>query len=749
MKKLSLDRTQLKILAIIAMVVDHTAWGFVDFLTPLGQGMHIFGRLTLPIMCYFVAEGYRHTKSLQQYIMRMASFAVLSMVPFYVFFHEEYYFRQNIIFDLLLALLALSAMEYEKWSKPLRYTVVGLIVVVSLLIGGWVVMPIVYVLIFYYSPNLKDAAKQFVIATVIMEVALIFLIEMNHIYHYSIYDWSVKERLYLVFFVIALIPLHFYNGKKGSSKVSNYFFYFFYPAHFIVLAYIKYLMHHFSWQNVYIHAHVVSLAIGVVLMFYVLFQKPSRAQVSVTFFLALGVMYVYGFLMEITTHEVAGVYTATKLQYFALALVLMAITYCNQELCHVKIPVVLYCAEAVVSIVTIYYLFTFEQNGMFYSDISVNMNAGPFPRMEIEGYGPAFYGFLLYTFIICAINIGIGMHSAIHGTETQKKRLRLLLYAVIAMWGAYIVKPLNLTNGYEIPALFIPFTAYFLTRALVKYNYLDSVMVDFTSALSRGQTGVLVIDRNHKVLYHNESMHKLFGEFHKYDDAFRLPGLEKAFQEKISTMELRGRTYEMKVEPVLEQGHHTGDIIWVYDMTQRLQDYDRAVETSTHDDLTGLYNRRWMEGKIQEVMNQSIDGAFFMVDLDRFKLVNDTYGHQVGDMALIVLAKILRNSKPKTSDTMIYPARLGGDEFCLFYQGETNWDVLADFSKKLIEDYDQELERNGYAGITSLSLGITRLDALARGKGVQDFATLYSHADQALYQAKEAGRRTYRFYESR
>ncbi|MBQ2317877.1 MAG: hypothetical protein II182_06510, partial [Lachnospiraceae bacterium] len=90
MGKLELNRTQLKLLAVVAMVVDHTAWGFVDFMSPLGQAMHIFGRLTLPIMCFFIAEGYRHTSDLRRYIERMASFAVISVVPFYVFFHEEY-----------------------------------------------------------------------------------------------------------------------------------------------------------------------------------------------------------------------------------------------------------------------------------------------------------------------------------------------------------------------------------------------------------------------------------------------------------------------------------------------------------------------------------------------------------------------------------------------------------------------------------------------------------------------------------
>ena len=78
----TLDRTQLKLIAICAMVIDHVAWGFVEFWSPLGQVMHVIGRFTIPIMCFFVAEGYRKTSSVSGYLKTMACFAVVSMIPF-------------------------------------------------------------------------------------------------------------------------------------------------------------------------------------------------------------------------------------------------------------------------------------------------------------------------------------------------------------------------------------------------------------------------------------------------------------------------------------------------------------------------------------------------------------------------------------------------------------------------------------------------------------------------------------------
>ena len=56
-----LSRNQLKLIAITAMVCDHLAWGFLDFMSPLAQILHVIGRFTLPIMCFFIAEGFRRT----------------------------------------------------------------------------------------------------------------------------------------------------------------------------------------------------------------------------------------------------------------------------------------------------------------------------------------------------------------------------------------------------------------------------------------------------------------------------------------------------------------------------------------------------------------------------------------------------------------------------------------------------------------------------------------------------------------
>lgn len=748
MREKGLDRTQLKLLAIVAMVVDHTAWGFVDFMSPLGQAMHLFGRFTLPIMCFFIAEGFRHTADLKRYIYRMMTFALIAIIPFYQFFREEYGYRQNIIFDLTLALLTLTICEHRSWARPVRALLVTLMFLISMSIGGWVIMPILYVLIFYYGKGFRQKAVLFIGATCLMQAILLSTLALNARYHFAPVDWTVPERLYLFGFVFALIPLYFYNGKKGSGFGGRYFFYFFYPCHFMALATIKYVLSGGSPQQIYIVAHIFALLIGLAMLVFVIRQPSSRAQMAVTFLITVCNMYIFGFLMEITSHEVAGVYTATKLQYFAEAFVLIAMTLCMQELCHTRVPSPIYAAEVVVSTFVMYCMFTWEQNHLMYTGITINTTDGPFPHMQIEGYGPAFYIFLGLFLAVSLLCVGIGIRSARKSDRIQRMRLRFLLCAMISMWLPSVVKALGLTGGYEIPALFIPIAAFFLTMAFVKYNYLDSVNLGFSNAVNQGREGILIIDRNHRILYFNEWVSGIFGRLEQYGDAWKLPEVRDAFLGNHETLNRDGHTYELRVEPLIEQGHETGEILWVFDLTEHYRYLDKMKEQAARDSLTGIHNRAWFENEMRSLLAEQVPGGFFMADLDHFKKVNDGYGHQVGDAVLIAFAEAVRDVREAKPEIKLISGRIGGDEFCLYYEYETDRRALGDFAESLIESFDQALARGGHKGLTALSLGITVVHPEELPVSVwTSYTRIHEQADQALYAAKNAGRKTWRFYE--
>lgn len=155
------------------------------------------------------------------------------------------------------------------------------------------------------------------------------------------------------------------------------------------------------------------------------------------------------------------------------------------------------------------------------------------------------------------------------------------------------------------------------------------------------------------------------------------------------------------------------------------------------DSLTGLYNKHASETKIAEKLGQLSpgQGAFFMLDLDYFKAINDTYGHQEGDRIIQGAALCIQDLLDKDD----LAGRLGGDEFCVFFHDAYTQESLAPKADLLCHKIRQLLP-GGSVG-TSCSIGAV----LCRQPNLT-FETIYRQADQALYLQKRKGRNGFTFY---
>lgn len=165
----------------------------------------------------------------------------------------------------------------------------------------------------------------------------------------------------------------------------------------------------------------------------------------------------------------------------------------------------------------------------------------------------------------------------------------------------------------------------------------------------------------------------------------------------------------------------------------------RLMRKSETDPATGLFNRRALERRMSARLEEAGCHVFLILDLDRFKLINDTYGHLEGDRVLCQCAVILKEIF--RSEALV--ARLGGDEFCIYCKcpdGDTkNIQVRAEKICRQISNTIRE--RSAQTGC-SCSIGIT----MCKG-GEKDFYQMYREADSALYAQKKRGRDGYCFYE--
>lgn len=177
------------------------------------------------------------------------------------------------------------------------------------------------------------------------------------------------------------------------------------------------------------------------------------------------------------------------------------------------------------------------------------------------------------------------------------------------------------------------------------------------------------------------------------------------------------------------------------DVTERLQAEARIAYLAHHDALTTLPNRLLFREKIEEAVARSRRGegfALLCLDLDRFKAVNDTLGHPVGDALLRAVTERLRAQIRETD----VASRLGGDEFAIIQSGLEQASDAAALARRLVDALSQPYELDGHQVVIGTSIGI----ALLPDDGI-DADTLLKHADLALYRAKAAGRGTWRFFE--
>jgi diguanylate cyclase (GGDEF)-like protein len=182
------------------------------------------------------------------------------------------------------------------------------------------------------------------------------------------------------------------------------------------------------------------------------------------------------------------------------------------------------------------------------------------------------------------------------------------------------------------------------------------------------------------------------------------------------------------------------------DITKRWEAEARVTRLASEDPLTGLPNRRVFRSAIEKMTRRSSTGgpdskaefSVFFLDLDRFKVINDTLGHRVGDMLLIEVAQRLRQCL-QPDDVL---ARLGGDEFAVVLPTFASRATLEALANSICEAIGQPYEIDGHRIRSSVSIGI------AVGPHDGDNADdLLMATDLALYAVKASGRGTYRFYQ--
>jgi len=277
--------------------------------------------------------------------------------------------------------------------------------------------------------------------------------------------------------------------------------------------------------------------------------------------------------------------------------------------------------------------------------------------------------------------------------------------------------------------------------------------------------GLIVVNDTLKVRSVNRSFREMFrlknGEDvsgRELGDLLPLPDICQQAQAVLASgMALRGIDAELDkkwlrltitgIRLAEEEEEEEEVLVVVEDITELKAQAAHIEQLAFYDSLTGLPNRSLLRDRVQQVLTHSTrhknHGAILFIDLDNFKALNDTKGHNIGDLLLIEVAKRLQDCV-RSSDTV---ARMGGDEFIVVLE-ELNENIqlaisqARDIGEKVLASLNQPFNLHGFEHYSSASIGIS----LFRDHeiGMDD---LLRHADTAMYHAKTSGRNALRFFD--
>ena len=235
-----LTSNMLRTIAIVLMLSDHIWATAMSF----GNWMTYIGRMAFPIFAFQIAEGFFHTSNFKKYALRLLGFALITEIPFNLFYSSRWFnpYHQNVLFTLLLGLLAISVIDKVRkkfTAKTVALSLLWLLLICVASVIGFVdygFLGMITVVMFYLLRNFPFAWLAQLAAMVLINIVFfegqVFPIEIFH---------KVFEIPFQGFAVFALIPIWLYGGKKGrSSKIMQYGFYAFYPVHMLILYLIKF-----------------------------------------------------------------------------------------------------------------------------------------------------------------------------------------------------------------------------------------------------------------------------------------------------------------------------------------------------------------------------------------------------------------------------------------------------------------------------------------------------------------------------
>ncbi|MFT3998326.1 MAG: EAL domain-containing protein, partial [Asticcacaulis sp.] len=281
--------------------------------------------------------------------------------------------------------------------------------------------------------------------------------------------------------------------------------------------------------------------------------------------------------------------------------------------------------------------------------------------------------------------------------------------------------------------------------------FLDRYLTDLRGLIDATMEGFVVV-REGRIVQANDALCHLSGYSQSELTSQRLDELliderpdaatsdASRFEAALRRADGTRRLIEVAIHTVQFRGT-LSQVVSMRDLTEKKEAERKIAHMARHDGLTGLPNRHLLDERLTEALEraEASEGrvALLALDLDRFKAVNDIFGHAKGDEILCRVAEILKTAV-RGLDTV---ARMGGDEFLIVQDGITSPEDARILSRRILEAFAREMDMARDPTAVGVSIGVA-----VYPDDAGDAAALKHHADIALYRAKQSGRGNVRFF---
>lgn len=459
-------------------------------------------------------------------------------------------------------------------------------------------------------------------------------------------------------------------------------------------------------------------------------QAPRRPWLAGT--LAAAFLYAAGYALELAGGSVAWVLATYRIQHLGIAFVPTLVLFVaarNGDLPFARRPAVRWAAAAL-SVATYAVVATNPWHDLYHANPTMD-RSGPFPVIAFER-GPWYGVFHAYVaFALLAANLAFGRAWWRARGDARARYAALVLASLLPWLGSALYLAGASPWGVDTTPVFLVASAALLYRGIVRHALADVRPVARDEVVEQLGDAVLVYDPDGREVDRNPAAATLFADLDR-EAVRRLTGAGGAGAWEAT---VGGRTYDgREVALAGRRGEPLGRAVVLRDVTRQAELEATLRALATTDGLTGLANRRHFlalaERDAVQAQRTGRPIALAIFDVDRFKAVNDTYGHPVGDDVLRAVAATALASV-RAADAV---GRYGGEEFAVLWPDADEAAALTSAERLRAAIADLQVPTGRGAVRVTVSVGV----AVAAG-AVLDLEALLRRADAALYRAKRAG----------